>query len=129
MTRLLNNACDNLTFGGKSYSPDETGAFNVPEDVAAEVLQHPGGFYRGLGVAPAARPKLAFNPVFNFCGGVHVNNDVDSRLAVLELAHFGSLTILGETPFVDSAGQRVTLSAGEARALSTEYRQRLVSTL
>lgn len=50
--RLLNTNCDSLTYGGVSYTPDETGAFNVPADVAVAVTNKPGGFYRAPDVAP-----------------------------------------------------------------------------
>ena len=55
--RLLNHDCDSLTYGGVSYTPDESGAFNVPADVAVVVTNAPGGFYRApVAPAPAEKP-------------------------------------------------------------------------
>jgi hypothetical protein len=59
MTRLLNPTSDELTYGGVRHAKDETGAFDVPENVAAVVPQHPGGFARGHDDAPAAPEATA----------------------------------------------------------------------
>ena len=58
MTQLLNPTSDELTYGGVRYAKDETGAFNLPENIAATVLQHPGGFYRA-DAEPAAPDAVA----------------------------------------------------------------------
>ncbi len=126
--RILNHDCDELNVAGVRYKPDETGAFNVPADVADVVVRQPGGFYRGPDVAPAPAAKLPFNPIFGVSGGVTVANDTNSRLAVLELAHAARLG-LDAVRFIDSAGKRTVLSTAECRALSGEYRQRLNASL
>jgi hypothetical protein len=125
--RLLNHDCDELNHDGVSYKPDPSGAFNVPESVAATVVRQPGGFYRGPAAAYAAA-KLPFNPVFNVSGGVTIANDVAGRLLILELAHAARLG-LDNVPFTDSAGNHTVLSTAECRALSGEYRTRLLATL
>ena len=124
-----NPTSDELNVGRVSYKPDASGAFVVPRHIADMVVAQPGGFYRGPDVAPAPAEKLAFNPVFNFNGGVTLANDVNGRLLALELAHFGRLNTFGDMPFVDSAGDAAVLTAAECRALSAEYRARLNASL
>jgi hypothetical protein len=114
-----------IVHNGQHFAQDLDGNFSIPADVAPELMR----LHVGLEVAPAPAEKLAFNPVFNFDGGVTLANDVNGRLMALELAHFGQLNLFGELPFIDSNGQRVTLNAGEARALSGEYRTRLLASI
>ena len=118
----------NSTIDGVSYKPDPSGAFNVPAEVADVMVRQPGGFYRGPEFAPPPAAKLPFNPVFNCSGGVTLNSDMAGRLAVLEMAHAARLG-LDNVPFVDSAGKRTVLSTAECRALSGEYRTRLLASL
>ena len=71
---------DELNVGGVRYKPDASGAFVVPRHIADMVVAHaPGGFYRGPDVAPAPQLRFAFNPVFNFNGGVTLANDVERQ--------------------------------------------------
>lgn len=128
MSTLMNHDCEPLTYGGVSYTPDASGAFHVPESVAVAVTNMPGGFVRGPDVAPAPAEKLAWNPVFNVSGGVTLNSDTNGRLLVLEIAHAARLG-LDDVPLVDSAGKRVVLSTNECRALSGEYRTRLLASV
>jgi hypothetical protein len=128
MSRLLNHDCDELNVAGVSYKPDDTGAFNVPADVADVVVRQPGGFYRGPDVAPAPAAPQQFNPVFGVSGGVTLANDTNGRLMVLELAHAARLG-LDNIPLTDSAGKKTVLSTAECRALSGEYRARLLASL
>jgi hypothetical protein len=126
--RLMNHDCDSLTYGGASYGQDASGAFNVPADVAVAVTGNtPGGYYRA-GPAPAPASPLPFNPVFNVSGGVTVADDLSGRVLMLELAHAARMG-LDNVPLTDSAGKRVVLSAAECRALSGEFRTRLLASL
>ncbi len=60
MTLLINDSSDELTFGGVRYAKDAaTSTFEVPEAVAAIILQHPGGFARAPDVAPAEPEAVA----------------------------------------------------------------------
>ena len=128
LSRLLNHDCDSLTYGGASYGQDAAGAFNVPADVAVAVTGNtPGGFYRA-GPAPAPASPLPFNPVFNVSGGVTVADDLSGRVLMLELAHAARMG-LDNVPLTDSAGKRVVLSTAECRALSGEFRTRLLASL
>ena len=88
----------------------------------------PGAFIAPR-VAPAPQAPLPFNPVFNFNGGLTLANDVNGRILALELAHFGRLNTFGDMPFVDSAGDAAVLTAAECRALSAEYRARLIASI
>ena len=98
--RLLNTNCDELNHDGVSYKPDPSGAFNVPESVAAVVTHGPGGFYRA-GPAPAPRPPLPFNPA-SVSRGVTIANDVSGRLwrcwSWHTLPAWASTTCLSPTP-------------------------------
>jgi hypothetical protein len=125
--RLLNTNCDELNHDGVSYKLDSEGAFNVPESVAAVVTRGPGGFYRA-GPALPPRPPLPFNPVFNVSGGVTLANDTNGRLLALVIAHAARLG-LDNVPLVDNAGRHTVLSTAECRALSGEYRTRLLASL
>ena len=122
--RATNGTVD-IVHKDQHFAPDLDGIFTVPADVATELMRLP----LGLEVAPPPAEKLAFNRVFNFCDGVTLADDTNGRLLALELAHFGTLNLFGEMPFIDSAGERTTLTAGEARALSAEYRARLNASL
>jgi hypothetical protein len=123
--RLLNPASDELNVSGVRYAKDETGAFNVPENVAALVVNGPGGFFRGPDVAPPPAEKLAWNPVFNVHSvAVTLSNDSAGRLLALEAEHFGRLNLDGEFPVGDAS-----VTAAEARALTAQYRQRLTASL
>ena len=96
----------------------------MPDNVAAVVLNAPGGFSRGPDVAPAAAEKLPFNPIFNIAGGVTLNNDAAGRLLALEIEHFGRLNLDGLFPVGDAR-----VNAAEAKALAAQYRARLVASM
>ena len=125
--RLLNPASDELNVAGRAYHKDETGAFNVPVEVANMVVRQPGGFYRGPDAAPVPAAPLAFNPVFNVSGGVNLANDANGRLVALEVAHWASIHKAGEMPLTDSAGQRHMLTAEECCNLAAQFRDRLLA--
>ena len=107
--RLLNTNCDSLTYGGVSYTPDETGAFNVPADVAVVVTNAPGGFYRApVAPAPAEKPAprtvdfLAPSPlaVFNV-GAVGVRSyaaEADGIVYAVAPEHCGTMLAGGCVP-------------------------------
>jgi hypothetical protein len=108
-----------FTLAGKAYFPDAAGVWTVPSD--------PANFYA---VTDAESAPLAYDPVFRVSvESVTLANDAETRLKVLELAHFGQFNTFGQMPLIDSAGVRQLLTAGECRALAIEYRMRLNASL
>ena len=71
--------------------------------------------------------KLPLNAIFGFSGGVTLNGDANGRLCA-RLAH-GARLGLDDVAFTDSAGKKTVLSTAECRALSGEYRTRLLASL
>jgi hypothetical protein len=112
-----------ITYGHATFVPDADGAFTVPADIAAALVNQGSAAY-----APDVAPAVASAPSNVFSIGFEAVTvdlaDIAMRVKLTELESFCRMHPSAAARFVDSEGATFAMTASEASHLIMQVRNR-----